>query len=52
MAMLSEDHVVPSDEVLRRIAAAFGPLEAVAGPARGNGRPRITASPALRARSA
>jgi GTP 3',8-cyclase len=37
MAMLSEDHVVASDEVLRRIAAALGPLEAVAGPARGNG---------------
>jgi len=37
MAALSTDHVVPSDEVLRRIAAAFGPLEAVAGPALGNG---------------
>src|SRR5436190_16974640 len=37
MAMLSEDHVVPSEEVLRRIAAVFGPLEAVDGPARGNG---------------
>jgi len=28
---------VPSDEVLRRVALAFGPLEAVAGPALGNG---------------
>jgi len=37
MAMLSDEHVVPSDEVLRRIGAAFGPLEAVAGPAQGNG---------------
>jgi cyclic pyranopterin phosphate synthase len=37
MATLAADHVVPSDEVLNRIAAAFGPLEAVAGPALGNG---------------
>src|SRR5215213_4589097 len=37
MAMLSDEHVVPSDEVLGRIATAFGALEPVAGPARGNG---------------
>ena len=37
MAMLSDEHVVSSDEVLGRIAAAFGALEPVAGPARGNG---------------
>jgi GTP 3',8-cyclase len=37
MAMLSDAHVVSSDEVLARIAAAFGALEPVAGPARGNG---------------
>ena len=37
MAMLSDDHVVPSDEVLARVSAAFGALEPVAGPARGNG---------------
>ncbi|HEU4722834.1 MAG TPA: GTP 3',8-cyclase MoaA [Gemmatimonadaceae bacterium] len=37
MAMLSDDHVVPSDEVLARIAREFGALDVVAGPARGNG---------------
>ena len=37
MAMLSDEHVVPSDEVLTRIALAFGTLTPVAGPARGNG---------------
>jgi GTP 3',8-cyclase len=37
MAMLSDAHVVSSDEVLARIGAAFGALEPVAGPARGNG---------------
>ena len=37
MAMLSDEHVVPSAEVLGRIAQAFGELEPVAGPARGNG---------------
>ena len=37
MAMLSAEHVVPSDEVLARIRAALGALEPVAGPARGNG---------------
>jgi cyclic pyranopterin phosphate synthase len=37
MAMLSDAHVVPSDEVLRRIGDALGALEPVAGPARGNG---------------
>ena len=37
MAMLSDAHVVPSDEILRRIAAEFGALEPVAGPVRGNG---------------
>ena len=37
MAMLSDAHVVASDEVLSRIGAEFGALEPVAGPARGNG---------------
>ncbi|MFL5617683.1 MAG: GTP 3',8-cyclase MoaA, partial [Gemmatimonadaceae bacterium] len=37
MAMLSDAHVVSSDEVLARISVAFGALEPVAGPARGNG---------------
>ena len=37
MAMLTDDHVVPTDEVLARVSAAFGALESVAGPARGNG---------------
>ena len=37
MAMLSDDHVVPSDEVLARIASTFGTLTPVDGPARGNG---------------
>jgi GTP 3',8-cyclase len=37
MATLSDEHVVPSAEVLARIAGALGPLESSAGPARGNG---------------
>jgi GTP 3',8-cyclase len=37
MAALTEDHVVPSDEVLARITRALGPLAASEGPARGNG---------------
>ncbi len=37
MEALTDEHVVPSDEVLGRIAATFGPLERTAGPARGNG---------------
>jgi cyclic pyranopterin phosphate synthase len=37
MEMLTDEHVVPSDEVLARIRAALGPLEASGGPARGNG---------------
>jgi GTP 3',8-cyclase len=37
MAMLTDAHVVSSDEVLSRIGAEFGALEPVAGPARGNG---------------
>jgi cyclic pyranopterin phosphate synthase len=37
MAMLSDEHVVPSAEVLARIAGALGPLESSDGPARGNG---------------
>ena len=37
MAMLSDQHVVPSGEVLARISKAFGELEPAAGPARGNG---------------
>ena len=37
MAMLSDEHVVPSAEVLARIAKEFGELEPAAGPPRGNG---------------
>lgn len=37
MEALTFEHVVPSDEVLGRIAAALGPLEQTDGPARGNG---------------
>lgn len=37
MAGLTFEHIVPSDEVLRRAEAAVGPLHAADGPARGNG---------------
>ncbi len=37
METLTDDHVVPSDEILARIRAEFGALEPSAGPARGNG---------------
>jgi cyclic pyranopterin phosphate synthase len=37
MAALTEDHVVPSDEILARITRAFGELTPVDGPPRGNG---------------
>jgi cyclic pyranopterin phosphate synthase len=37
METLTDEHVVPSDEVLSRVRAALGPLEASGGPARGNG---------------
>jgi GTP 3',8-cyclase len=37
MALLSQDRVVPSAEVLARIARALGPLVDTDGPARGNG---------------
>jgi cyclic pyranopterin phosphate synthase len=37
MEMLTDEHVVPSDEVLSRVRAALGPLETSGGPARGNG---------------
>jgi cyclic pyranopterin phosphate synthase len=37
---LTWEHVVPTDEVLTRVAAALGPLTADAGPARGNGPAR------------
>jgi cyclic pyranopterin phosphate synthase len=37
MANLTWDHVVPSDEVLSRVADALGALDPAAGPARGNG---------------
>lgn len=40
MAGLTFEHVVPSAEVLERAAAAVGPLEPAAGPARGNGPAR------------
>ena len=34
---LTDEHVVPSDELLARIDDALGPLSAASGPARGNG---------------
>ena len=37
METLTDEHVVPSDDILARIAAAFGPLQRTDGPARGNG---------------
>jgi cyclic pyranopterin phosphate synthase len=37
MESLTEEHVVPSDEILRRIRGAFGVLEPAAGPLKGNG---------------
>jgi GTP 3',8-cyclase len=37
MQHLTFEHVVPSDEILARIADALGVLEPTAGPARGNG---------------
>jgi cyclic pyranopterin phosphate synthase len=36
MAHLTDAHIVPSDEVLRRVAT-IAPLEAASGPAKGNG---------------
>ena len=36
MAHLTDEHIVPSDEVLRRVAT-IAPLEAASGPAKGNG---------------
>jgi cyclic pyranopterin phosphate synthase len=36
MAHLTDAHIVPSDEVLRRVAT-IAPLQAASGPARGNG---------------
>ena len=37
MESLTEEHVVPSDEILARIRRAFGALEPAAGPPKGNG---------------
>jgi cyclic pyranopterin phosphate synthase len=37
METLTDEHVVPSDEILARIRAALGPLERSEGPVRGNG---------------
>jgi cyclic pyranopterin phosphate synthase len=37
MASLTDDHVVPSDEVLSRITRALGALTPAEGPVRGNG---------------
>jgi cyclic pyranopterin phosphate synthase len=37
MESLTDEHVVPSEEVLRRIRRAFGSLEPATGPAKGNG---------------
>lgn len=37
MESLTDDHVVPSDEILSNLRTAFGPLQRTAGPPRGNG---------------
>ena len=37
METLTDEHVVPSDEILGRIAKELGPLDRTTGPARGNG---------------
>jgi cyclic pyranopterin phosphate synthase len=37
MMELTDEHVVPSDEVLARVSDALGALESTPGPARGNG---------------
>jgi cyclic pyranopterin phosphate synthase len=37
METLTDEHVVPSDEILSRIRTDLGPLEPTSGPARGNG---------------
>jgi cyclic pyranopterin phosphate synthase len=37
MEEITDEHVVPSDEILSRIHAELGGLEPAAGPARGNG---------------
>ena len=37
MEMLTDEHVVPSDEILARIRAEFGAVVSGGGPARGNG---------------
>jgi len=37
MEALTDEHVVPSDEILARIRSALGKLESSPGPARGNG---------------
>jgi GTP 3',8-cyclase len=37
MESLTDEHVVPSDEILARIRGRFGALESCAGPSRGNG---------------
>ncbi|MHB8839360.1 MAG: GTP 3',8-cyclase MoaA [Gemmatimonadaceae bacterium] len=42
------ERVVPSEEVLDRIAARFGPLEPFEGPARGNGPARYQRIPGAR----
>ena len=37
MEEITDEHVVPSEEILARISAALGPLVRTEGPARGNG---------------
>ena len=48
MEMLTDEHVVPSDEILGRIRAEFGVLEASSGPARGNGPAAYSRIPGAR----
>jgi cyclic pyranopterin phosphate synthase len=48
MEMLTDEHVVPSDEILDRVRAAFGPMEATAGPSRGNGPASYSRIPGAR----
>ncbi len=48
MEMLTDEHVVPSDEILGHIRAEFGALESSSGPARGNGPAAYSRIPGAR----
>ena len=48
METLTDEHVVPSDEILAHIRAEFGALEPSSGPARGNGPAAYSRIPGAR----